>query len=131
ETPLTDVRVRRAIYHAIDREAIVNGLVGEGSRVLNSMCAITQFGCTEDVPVYEYNPEKAKELLKEAGYADGFKVDMYAYRDRQYSEAVMGFLSEIGIQVNLNFVQWKVITNVLHTDKSELSHLTWGSNGIQ
>ena len=75
---MNDVRVRKAIAHAIDREGIVKALVKGESIVVNSLCFPSQFGCTQDVPTYDYNPEKAKSLLAEAGYADGFEIPFLA-----------------------------------------------------
>src|SRR5690606_13064005 len=53
----TDVRVRRAVGHAIDRENIARHLMGENSDVVNAACHPSQFGCTDDVTVYDYDPE--------------------------------------------------------------------------
>jgi peptide/nickel transport system substrate-binding protein len=131
DNPLKDVRVRRAIYHAIDRAALTRQLVGEGAQVLKSMCAPTQFGCATDVPVYDYDPAKAKKLLAEAGFANGFSMPLYAYRDRPYSEAVLGYLRAVGITAELRFMQWKALRPVIQEGKAALAHLTWGSQGIQ
>src|SRR3546814_19096453 len=84
--PFTKLKVRRAVAHAIDREAIAKNLVGGVSKVVHAPCYPSQVGCTQDVPKYEYDPEKAKALLAEAGYHDGFETHLYAYRDRQRSE---------------------------------------------
>jgi peptide/nickel transport system substrate-binding protein len=131
KTPMQDVRVRRAIYYAIDRAAIARELVGEGAAVLNVMCAPTQFGCAQDVPAYPYDPEKAKQLLAEAGYPNGFSVPLYAYRDRRYSEAVVGYLRKIGITADLRFLQWTALRPIVQQDgKAEMAQLTWGSQGI-
>ncbi len=131
KNPMQDVRVRRAIYHAIDRAAIARDLVGEGSAVLNSICAPTQFGCTTDVATYPYDPAKAKQLLAEAGYPNGFSVPLYAYRDRPYSEAVIGYLRKIGITAELRFLQWTALRPIVQQQgKAEMAHLTWGSQGI-
>ena len=63
---LRDVRVRRAIAHAIDRQTMSRQLVGEGSQLINAICFPTQFGCdASQATVYDYNPAKAKELLAE------------------------------------------------------------------
>jgi peptide/nickel transport system substrate-binding protein len=131
DTPVKDVRVRRAIYHAIDRKAITGQLVGEGAEVLKSMCAPTQFGCATDVKVYEYDVAKAKKLLAEAGFPNGFELPLYAYRDRPYSEAVLGYLRAVGITAELRFMQWKALRPVVQDGKAALAHLTWGSQGIQ
>jgi peptide/nickel transport system substrate-binding protein len=131
KNPMQDVRVRRAIYHAIDRKAIAEHLVGKGAAVLDSMCAPTQFGCATDVKVYAYDPAKAKQLLAEAGYPNGFSVPLYAYRDRPYSEAVLGYLRKVGITAELRFLQWQALAPIVRQQgKAELAHLTWGSQGI-
>ncbi len=92
ETPFAKLEVRRAVNHAIDRAAIAKNLVGGASRVVDSACFPTQFGCEQNVMKYDYNPAKAKELLAKAGYPDGFETDFYAYRDRPFAEAMVGYL---------------------------------------
>lgn len=130
ETPLKDVRVRRAIFHAIDREAIAKNLVGEGAAVQKSLCVPIQFGCTTDVKDYPYDPAKAKALLAEAGYPNGFSIPFYAYRDRSYSEAVLNYLRQVGIRPELKFLQWQALRPLIIDGKTEIAHLTFGSNGI-
>jgi peptide/nickel transport system substrate-binding protein len=131
KNPMQDVRVRRAIYHAIDRASITRDLVGEGAAVLNSICAPAQFGCATDVTVYPYDPAKAKQLLAEAGYPNGFSMPLYAYRDRPYSEAVVGFLRKVGITAELRFMQWTALRPIVQQEgKAQMAQLTWGSQGI-
>jgi peptide/nickel transport system substrate-binding protein len=130
ETPMTDVRVRQAIAHAIDREAIAENLVGEGAAVQKSMCVPVQFGCETDVTQYPYDPERAKELLAEAGYEEGFSVPFYAYRDRPYSEAVLNYLRAVGIDGDLQFLQWRALRPLIAEDQTQIAHLTFGSNGM-
>lgn len=130
DTPMTDLRVRQAIAHAINRQAIVDNLVGEGSEVQKSICAPVQFGCDTDVRQYDYDPEKAKALLAEAGYPDGLTIPFYAYRDRAYSEAVLNDLRAVGIRGDMQFLQWRALRPKLANDEVEIAHLTFGSNGI-
>ena len=129
DTPLKDVRVRRAIFHAIDREAIAKNLVGEGAAVQKSLCVPIQFGCTTDVPDYPYDPAKAKALLAEAGHPN-LSIPFYAYRDRPYSEAVLNYLRQAGIKPELKFLQWQALRPLIIEGKTEVAHLTFGSNGI-
>jgi len=99
--------VRRAINHAIDRKTMVARIVGEGARVINTICFPTQFGCTDEgAPRYEYDPAKAKRLLAEAGYPNGFEVGMNCPNDRYVNDAaicqaVAANLARIGVKVNL------------------------------
>jgi peptide/nickel transport system substrate-binding protein len=129
DTPLKDVRVRRAIFHAIDREAIAKNLVGEGAAVQKSLCVPVQFGCTTDVPDYPYDPAKAKALLAEAGHPN-LSIPFYAYRDRPYSEAVLNYLRQAGTKPELKFLQWQALRPLIIEGKTEVAHLTFGSNGI-
>ncbi len=130
KTPFQDLRVRRAVAHAIDRAAIAKNLIGEAARVVHSACYPTQFGCTEDVREYAYDPKKAKQLLAEAGYPDGIKVDFFGYRNRQWTEAVLGYLNQVGFKTNLRFLQFQALRPMTRTAEAQFSHLSWGSLGI-
>jgi len=131
-SPLQDRRVRQAINHAVNREAIRAALMGEGSELINAICSPVQFGCTEeDVVVYDYNPQKAKQLLAEAGYPDGFTVEAYAYRDRPIFEAVMGDLGKVGITLNLNWLQPSTLLKQIGEGKTAFQFHVWGSLSIR
>ena len=126
----TDQKVREAVAHAIDRQAIVENLVGPASVVINSACHPDQFGCAQDIEGYAYDPEKAKELLAEAGYPDGFATDLYGYRQREYTEAVIGDLAKVGIDANLNWLQYDALRDQVRNGEIPIHHMTWGSNSI-
>lgn len=128
--PLTKKKVRQAVYHAIDRQAIIDTLVKGSSEVVNSACAPIQFACDQDVTSYEYDPEKARALLAEAGYPDGFEIDFYAYRDRPYAEAMMGFLNEVGITTNFNFLKYAALREKRTKNEVPISFQTWGSYSL-
>ena len=125
---LKDMRVRQAIAHAIDRETMVEALVGEGARVLDTICFPTQFGCTDEgAPRYAYDPAKAKELLAEAGFPNGFDDRPVAYRERQQTEAMINYLRAVGINANLKFMQYAAMREQMRANKAALTHQTWGS----
>lgn len=125
-----DKRVREAVAHAINRKSIVDNLVGAPSVVLDAACHPDQFGCTQDVPKWSYDPAKAKALLKEAGYPNGFTTDIYAYRQREFTEAVIGDLANVGIKANLKFMQYRALRELVWKGTTPLHHMTWGSNSI-
>jgi peptide/nickel transport system substrate-binding protein len=80
---IKDIRIRKAIAHAIPREAMVKQLVGEKARIINAICFPTQFGCDDKLaPRYAYDPAKARELMKEAGYGPDKKLDLDISRAR-------------------------------------------------
>jgi peptide/nickel transport system substrate-binding protein len=127
ENPFFDKKVRQAVAHAVDRKAIAKNLVGGASQVIHSACFPTQFGCTQDVPKYDYNPGKAKKLLAEAGYPNGFTTDIFAYRQREYTEAVMGYLGKVGIKSKLKYMQYKALRGLVWDSKAPFHQMTWGS----
>ena len=126
-SPVNDVLVRKAIAYAIDREAIVKSLVGGKSVVAHSACHPEQFGCTQDVARYDYDPAKAKALLAEAGYPDGFTIDFHAYRNRNYAEAIMGYLREVGIKTNLVYLKYAALRDKVYAGEIDFNFMTWGS----
>ena len=72
QTPFADQRVREAMIHAVNREALVSILLGGATNVSNQPAPSGAFGFASDVATRPHDPEKAKALLIEAGYADGF-----------------------------------------------------------
>ncbi|WP_186389316.1 ABC transporter substrate-binding protein [Stappia sp. TSB10P1A] len=126
----TDARVRKAVGHAIDRANIARHLMGENSQVVNAACHPVQFGCTSDVTAYDHDPEKAKALLAEAGKAGGFTVDLYGYRDREVTEAIMGDLAKVGIKANLRWLQYSAARDLIREGKVPVANMSWGSSSI-
>ncbi len=109
---LHDVRVRQAIMYAIDRASMVEHLVGAQSRVLHEECLPKQFGCTDEgVRHYPYDPARARTLLAEAGLGAGFDLDLYAFRDRNQTEALIGYLAAVGIRAHLRFKESTAVTS--------------------
>lgn len=120
--PLGDVRVRRAIAHAIDREAIVEAFYHGLGVVAQDHLPPTVFGHGQAWP-YDYDPERARELLAEAGYPDGFATELwYMPVSRPYfpapqpiAETIASFLADVGIQAELMTEDW---TNYLENYKT-------------
>jgi peptide/nickel transport system substrate-binding protein len=106
--PLGDVRVRRALIHALDRETMVREATeGMLSLVAHSIVPPSLLGHTNDVDKYEYDPEKAKALLAEAGYPDGFKItadSMKTAFNPVMLTMVQGYWKEIGVELEINYL---------------------------
>jgi len=103
--PFDNPKVRQAVNYAVDKQAIVDTILQGNATVSTSPVPALSFGYKKVGP-YEYNPEKAKQLLEEAGYGDGFSVDLYHttnvyMMDAMICEAVQAYLAEVGIEVNL------------------------------
>ena len=113
ESPVQDLRVRKAMAHAINRDVIVKAVVeGRGAVANQPLHEWTEGGDDTRQWPYEYNPAKAKELLAEAGYPDGFSINFYApagryTKDKEVTEAMAGFLRQVGIDVKYEALTWK------------------------
>ena len=99
---LYDVRVRQALNYAIDREAIIQSIMGGYGEILTSIWRKDFPDYDDSIEGYTYDPEKAKELLAEAGYADGFDItllttDANHAKAGEVCQAVAAYLGAVGI----------------------------------
>ncbi|MDR1824669.1 MAG: ABC transporter substrate-binding protein [Bifidobacteriaceae bacterium] len=103
--PLGDVRVRQAINYAIDRDAIGTALLGEGSYPTTQLVLPGTASYSDTAAAaYPYDPEKAKSLLAEAGYPDGFEAELITASIAGFdtvAKAMAAQLEEVGISLNL------------------------------
>lgn len=127
--PLTKVEVRQAINHALNRKEMAEFLIGGSAQPIHTPCHPAQFGCTEDIADYPYDPAKAKALLAEAGYPDGFPLTLWAYRDKPVAEAVAADLEAVGIHVDLRYVKLASLNQARAERKIPAYIGTWGSGG--
>jgi len=106
ESHLSNKKVRQAISYAINREAIVKARGFGFWTAANQIPGPGQLGFVKGLEYGKYDPKMAKQLLTEAGFPNGFKIKMHvmpAMVDRDAMVAVQRFLSEVGIQVELEF----------------------------
>ncbi len=106
--PWDNVKLRQAVAYAIDREAIIKSIFKGRAELLDGPVGPGQYGYSPDVqPKYRYDPDKAKQLLAEAGYPNGIDVDFFTatdryVNDRQSSEAIAAMLTKVGIRAKLH-----------------------------
>ncbi|MCW3490178.1 glutathione ABC transporter substrate-binding protein [Dethiobacter alkaliphilus] len=130
-----DVRVRQALNYAIDKESIVNTIFQGVGSPSTSPIVPAIFGYTEVGP-YEYDVEKARDLLAEAGYEDGFEIELYhptgRYpQDAAVAEAVQAMLAEVGVEAELKTLEWGTYLDTVITEPENAQHdifmLGWGT----
>ena len=108
--PLSNPLVRQAITHAVDKSTIVEGaMFGFGTPIGSHVSPIEPY--YEDLTeLYPYDPDRARELLAEAGYADGLTLDFELpapyNTERRAGEVIAQQLSEVGITANVTVVEW-------------------------
>lgn len=105
-TALQDKRVAQALNYAVDRQAIIDSLMGGDAFGLGQPFGRRGFGYPEDDQPYPYDPELARQLLADAGYADGFQLDILATHATNLDPvvAVMGYFEEVGIRPKLEVI---------------------------
>ncbi|WP_420394199.1 ABC transporter substrate-binding protein [Acuticoccus sp.] len=133
ENPFKDVRVRRAISKAIDRDAIVERIMDGVATPAYQYLPDSMFGALPEPPVLEYDPEEAKRLLAEAGYPDGFKVTLATPNDRyindeRVAQAVAQFLARIGIDASVDAMSRSVFFPKRRERAFSMSMAGWGSS---
>jgi peptide/nickel transport system substrate-binding protein len=115
--PLKNKLVRQAINYAVDKDTIITALTkGMARKLEGQLVGPDGFGYTDKVKAYPYDPAKAKALLKEAGYPNGFKVKMSGTNgrypeDKEVSQAVAQYLRQVGIDVELDLLEANVWTD--------------------
>jgi peptide/nickel transport system substrate-binding protein len=131
-SPLQDIRVRRAVSHAINREAIARNLVRGAAEVIHAICHPRQFGCSQDVARYAYDPARARALLAEAGLAGAVRFQLHAFgpENRPIIEAVIGDLRQVGIQVDLQFAELGAWIQRFQGGRANSAIVAWASGNI-
>jgi len=135
---LTKKKVRQAINYAIDKKSIVDNLyLGTASVAKNGMPPF-MLGYNDDIRDYEYNPAKAKQLLAEAGYPNGFEVQLhvmpvsrpYMFDPPKIGEAIQSYLGAVGIDVSIYQVDWGTYLQETESGMHNMCLLGWtGDNG--
>ena len=102
--PLVDKRVRRAIAHAIDRQLIIDALLGGYSQVTNQLLTPAHFGYIEGLDWHEYDPDMAKSLLAEAGHGDGLEIEIITAPpfDQRIIQAMQQQLADVGVSLKIS-----------------------------
>jgi peptide/nickel transport system substrate-binding protein len=106
--PLDDVRVRRALAYAVDRNAIIQGAMSGYGTPIGSHFSPNHPAYIDLTGVYPYNPEKAKELLKEAGQTNlslTMRLPPPAYAQRS-GELIQAMLAQVGIKATIESIQF-------------------------
>ena len=117
-TITADVNVRKALNHAVDKQAIADTLFGGYATIdLGQLLSPSILGHNENLSAYEYNPEEAKKMLEEAGVA-GKTIQLVGesgrwLKDKELLEAVAGYWKEAGLDVKLEILEFGAYLDVL------------------
>jgi peptide/nickel transport system substrate-binding protein len=111
KSPVQDKRVRQALNYAVDRDAIVKAILAGSATPVGQPMTPSTFGFAPEVKPYPSDIAKAKALLAEAGYPDGFSVEMsfptgIVVSGKEVAEAVAGQFAKVGVKVSIQQMEW-------------------------
>ncbi len=136
EAPFDDVRVRQAANHAINRVSLVDDVLQGSATVANSPTP-PAFGSAHnsDIAGYDYDPERAKELLAEAGYPNGVDVTFYVTEGGSgmldpvpMGEAIQADLRAVGINAEIQTFEWNSFLGEVNPGmegKANIAQMAW------
>ena len=136
--PFDNKLVRQAMNHAIDKQSIIDSFFEGRAEVAKNPMPESISGYNDDIEGYEYDPEKAKELLAEAGHADGFDMELWAMPvPRPYmpdgekvAEVIQKNLEDVGITAKIVSHEWATYLDLASKGDADAFMLGWtGDNG--
>lgn len=131
--PWDNPKVRQAINYAIDRTALVQGLLSGRAYELKGPIGQGMYAYDPNLqPQYPYDPAMARRLLAEAGYPNGLEVELYSpsgryLKDKEISEAVVAMLGQVGIRARLSTPEWGKIWPDIQAGRSSFYLLGRGA----
>jgi peptide/nickel transport system substrate-binding protein len=131
--PLGDKLVRQAMNYAVDKQAIVDAVYfGFAAPSKGPLSPVIWGFDPARKAAYPYNPDKARELLKQAGYADGF--DMTIFSDnrterRSAAELIQVYLAEVGIRAQIELMEWSALLSTSAKGIGGAFMLGWTGTG--
>jgi dipeptide transport system substrate-binding protein len=136
--PFDDVRVRRALNMAIDKKAIVDAVYQSSGVPAKNPIPPTMWSYNDAIEDYPFDPERAKKLLAEAGYPDGFESDLWAMpvqrpynpNARRMAEMMQADLAKIGVKTKIVQYEWGEYRKRLQAGDHQMGMFGWtGDNG--
>ena len=134
--PTADVKVRQAIDYAIDDKTLAEVALKGAGIPTRTMVGPDNFGHEPSLfDSSNYDVEKAKALLAEAGYADGFEMTLSSPRgrylmDAEVSELITGMLAQVGITVKLEFLEWSSFVEMRNANENKDAYLLGLGNSM-
>lgn len=136
--PFDNKLVRQALNHAIDKDAIIQAFYGGKAESAKNPMPPSIEGYNDEIQEYPYDLEKAKELLAEAGYADGFEMELWAMpvarpympEGMKVAEVIQASFAEIGVKAEIQSVDWATYLDKASKGEFDAYMLGWtGDNG--
>jgi len=133
DSPLAKRDVRLALNYGLDADAIIKGVFhGIGAPMGTFISRYFPYGGSPDIKPYPYDPAKARALLKQAGYPDGFPITLNdaVGTPKEFAEAIAAYWSQIGVKVKINRIDYAAWSRLNNTHKTGPMTTTQFTNAI-
>ncbi|MEI6877212.1 MAG: ABC transporter substrate-binding protein, partial [Spirochaetota bacterium] len=133
DSPLKDARVRQALNYAVDKKTIITRLIGSFGEETVALLTARDFGFNPDLKPYPFDPQKARQLLADAGYPNGFSIKIDATSGRYINDsvvvqAIVGYLGDVGVKAEINTLEFGAFNTALFSHKtSPMYFVGWGN----
>ncbi len=136
--PFDNIKVRKAINYAVDKQGIIDAFYGGLAESAKNPLPPSLWGYNDEIEPYEYNPEKAKELLAEAGYEDGFSMTLWAMpvarpympQPKEIATALQQQFAAVNIDSEIVTMDWATYLDKTREGEHDTCLLGWtGDNG--
>lgn len=130
--PVDNVKVRKAINYAIDKDSIIKQVLNGYGKSISTFQSTLSFGNNPDLKPYPYDPDKAKDLLKEAGIASGTSIDIYISGSnstfKEVAQAVAAYMEQVGLKANIKTVDNSTLNSDLipNAKAGQMYYQGWG-----
>ena len=129
-----DVRVRQAANYALDKKLIIDKILNGTATPLNGVLSPQSFGFNPDLPAYDYSPDKAKQLLADAGYPNGLDVTLDTQGSfKDTAEAIGSMLTEVGIRTKVVVSETQQLTAKwlgANAHRGDMWLTSWGAGDL-
>lgn len=138
KAPFDNVKVRQALNYAVNKDAIIESVYQGAGQVAKNPIPPTMWSYNDEVKDYAYDPEKAKALLKEAGFENGFETDLWAMpvsrpynpNARRMAELVQADWEKVGVKAKIVSYEWGEYLKRMRAGDHQTGMMGWtGDNG--
>ena len=136
--PFDDVRVRIAVNHAVNKQSLVDNFYGGLAEAAKNPIPPMMWSYNDDIEPYAYDPDRARQLLAEAGLANGFETELWAMpaarpympQPEKIAQAIQADLAQVGIDARIVSPEWATYLDKVFKGHHDMCLLGWtGDNG--
>ncbi|MBT3343945.1 MAG: ABC transporter substrate-binding protein [Gemmatimonadetes bacterium] len=136
--PYDDRRVRIAINHAVNKQSLVDNFYGGLAEAAKNPIPPMMWGYNDEIEPYSHDPERARQLLAEAGFPNGFDTELWAMpaprpympQPEKIAQAIQADLAQVGIRARIVTLEWATYLDKVFSGQHDMCLLGWtGDNG--